>query len=100
MLYGYIPGEPGNRDIRMLIPALVRDLIPLIQGAGMPLPADGDYALLEWPTPADPTFRLTFLQQTHALAQQAQHLFAAAVAAHQLIGDNGSALPAGVSPVW
>jgi hypothetical protein len=99
MPYGYIQGEPGNRDIRMLIPAAVRTLIPHIQGAGMPLPADGDYALVEWPT-ADPTFRLTFIQPNHALATQAQQLFTAAAAAQQLLGDNGCGLPAGVAPAW
>jgi hypothetical protein len=100
MPYGYIPGEPGNRDIRMLIPAAVRALIPQIQAAAMPLPIDGNFALLEWPTASDPTFRLTFLQPTHALAAQAQQLFAAATGAQTLFGDNGCGLPAGVAPAW
>ena len=66
----------------------------------MPLPVDGDYALLEWPTTADPAFRLSFIQPNHALATHAQQLFTAASAAHQLLGDNGCGLPAGLLPAW
>jgi hypothetical protein len=100
MLYGYLHGEGGHKDIRMLMPAVIRDLIPSIRGAGMPLPADDDFALLEWPTLADPSFWLTFIEPGHALAVQAQGLFTAATAAGQLLGDNGCGLPAGVSPPW
>jgi hypothetical protein len=100
MPYGYLQGEVGNKDIRMLIPGAVRGLIPHIQRAGMPLPTDGDFALLEWPTGADPTFRLTFLQPGVPLTLQAQQLFTSAANAGQLLGGNGCSLPAGISPSW
>ena len=44
----------------------------------MPLPIDGNFALLDWPTSADPRFRLTFPQPTRPLTTQAHQLFAAA----------------------
>ena len=100
MAYGYLPRERGHKDIRMLIPASVRTLIPQLQGAGLLLPTDGDFAFLEWPTPADPTFRLSFLESGSPLAQTAQQLFTGAATSQQLLGDNACGLPAGMSPPW
>lgn len=100
MPYGYLPGEKGNKDIRMLIPAGVRALLPQLQGVGVRPPGDGDFALLEWPTPTDPSFRLTFLEPASPLAQRSQQLFADATAGRTLLGDNACGLPAGTSPPW
>ncbi len=101
MAYGYLPGEPGHKDVRMLIPAPVRGLISQLQGAGLPLPTDGDLALLEWATAADPTFRLSFLEPGSLLAQHAQQVFTAAAAtSQQLLGDNACGLPTSMSPAW
>lgn len=100
MAYGYLPGEAGHKDVRMLIPAPVRALISELQTAGLPLPSDGDFTFLEWATAADPTFRLSFLEASSPLAQQAQQLFTAAATGQQLLGDNACGLPRGISPTW
>lgn len=100
MAYGYLPHEPGHKDVRMLIPAPVRRLTSELQRGGLLPPKDGDIAFLEWATAADPTFRLSFLEAGSPLAQHAQQLFTAAVIGQQLLGDNACGLPGGISPAW
>jgi hypothetical protein len=50
MAYGFISGESGHGDVRMLVPGGVKVLAARVTTAGKPLPRDGDVALLEWPT--------------------------------------------------
>lgn len=100
MAYGFLPGEKGHGDVRMVVRKSVRTLLPSLAGAGLPLPQDGDYAFLEWPTQARPEIRLTFLERGSALHQQADTLFATAVANGQTVGDGACWLPPGISPIW
>jgi hypothetical protein len=100
MLYGYLPGETGHENRRMLLPADVRALGDQVMQAGLPVPTVGDLALLEWPAAAAPEFRLTFVEPGSNIAQQTQLLFNAAVAAQQMLADNACGLQAGVSPAW
>ena len=76
MAYGFIPGETGHGDVRMLIPADVKMLSQRVKSAGRTLPKEGDVALLEWPTLNDKgEFRLSFLDRKSALFSQAEGLF-------------------------
>ena len=100
MAYGFAPGEKGHGDIRMLVPADVRTVAQQVQLAGMSVPADGNFAILEWPTSINPQFRLTFLEPASTLHRQASSLFTAAESSSQLVGDGACWLPAGMSPAW
>jgi hypothetical protein len=100
MLYGYLQGESGHQNRRMLLPADARTLAAQIQQVGLPLPGVGHFALLEWPTAVDPEVRLSFLEPGSPVFQQAQQLFTNATNSGQLVGDGACWLPPGISPVW
>jgi hypothetical protein len=100
MPYGFIPGETGHGDLRMLIPGPVRQLAAMLVASGLPTPSEGDYALLEWPTRMAPEMRLTFAQPGSGLYRNAQELFARATEAGALVGDGACWLPHGVAPTW
>lgn len=94
-----LSGESGHGDIRMLVPSKsVRDLANQVTIAGLIIPVIGDFALLEWPTQANPIFRLTFLEQGSQLFLSVEALFNSAAAVNQLVGRGACWLPAGVSP--
>jgi hypothetical protein len=98
MLYGYLPGEAGHQNRRMLLPADVRELGTEIRQAGMPVPTVGHLALLEWPTTTAPEFRLSFLEPGSTIEQQAQLLFASATGTSRMLADNSCVMGVGVSP--
>lgn len=98
MGYGFTKNESGHRDIRMLVPSEVVNFGNVVKAKKMIAPTAGDLALLEWPTPAVPSYRLTFLQKGSAIAKQAAALFAAAAKSGQLVGKGACWLPAGLSP--
>jgi hypothetical protein len=100
MAYGYADGEPGHRDIRMVVPAGVRVLAERIQAAGHGLPAVNDLALLEWPAPGRPDFRLSYLEPGSAIAAEAAVIFQAAKSAREMVGGRACWLLAGLSPQW
>ena len=100
MGYGYAPGEPGHQDIRMLIPAALKHFTHAIAAAGSVPPGVGSDALLEWPTLAEPEFRLTLLEPGSALALSAAQVFNSAAAAGQLVSGGACWLPNGFSPPW
>lgn len=100
MGYGFTAGETGHGDIRMLVPTEARSLGAAVAAVGLTPPTAGDFALLEWPSTLDPSFRLSFLDRNSALAQQAANLFNTAVAAGQIVGNGACWLPAGISPTW
>lgn len=100
MAYGFDAGESSHGDLRMVIPAAAKSLSHELQGRGLPLPAPGHVALLEWPTPSAPDFRLSFLESSSALFAAAQQLFASAAAKNQLVGEGACLLPNGLSPDW
>lgn len=100
MTYGYGERETGHRDVRMLVPAALRELALRAQDAGLAVPTDGDVALLEWPTEVAPEFRLTLMERGSPLMLEAQALFDTAARAGTLIGDGACWLPPGLSPSW
>ncbi len=91
MAYGFIPGETGHGNVRMLVPAGVKRLAADIREANKPVPREGDLALLEWPT-SDRGYamRLSFLDRKSELFRRALALFNAAV-------DNGTTVGEGAS---
>ena len=96
MPYGYLPGEVGNKDTRMLIPGPIRDFGAAIRAAGLTAPVEGDFAFVEWPTATNPEFRLSFLERGSALAGTAQQRFIT----QPHLADNAVDLPPGLSPNW
>lgn len=101
MAYGYLEGEKGNKDIRLVVrrPPVVA-LTGKVMAVRLDVPTVGDFALLEWPSAQRPEFRLTFLEPGSTLFQQAEQLFQAAVSAGQMAGDAACWLPPGLSPPW
>jgi len=101
MAYGFIPGESGHGDVRMLMPADIKALAGRVRDAGKVLPKEGDVALLEWPTLNDKReFRLTFLDRNSALFSQAYGLFQQAQNSDATVGDGACWLPDTLSPPW
>jgi hypothetical protein len=100
MAYGYADGEPGHQDIRLVVPAGVRDLVEQISAARRIMPAVNDFALLEWPLPEQPDFRLTYLEVESRLASEAAQVFEAAQAAKEMVGRRACWLPPGLAPAW
>jgi len=100
MAYGYEPDEPGHKDVRLLIPAAMRELGELVLDAGMAKPTIGDHALLEWPTLDRPDFRISYLEPESALAHTAKAIIGAAENAGELVGRGAAWLPPGLSPGW
>lgn len=101
MAYGFISGESGHGDVRMLIPADVKSLAQRIKNVKRALPQAGDVALLEWPTQNDrQEFRLSFLDAKGALFKQAEGLFRQAQQSSATVGDGACWLPTDLSPAW
>lgn len=101
MPYGFAEGEAGHGDVRMLVPVgPSRDIATVAGQHGLPVPADRNVALLEWPTPPDPSMRLTFLDPRSGLYKTAEAQLQAAEAAGYLVGQSASWLAPGVSPPW
>jgi hypothetical protein len=101
MAYGFIPGEAGHGDVRMLMPAAVKTLAQRVKGAGRALPKKGDVALLEWPTLNDKReFRLSFLDHKSTLFSQADSLFRQAQNSNATVGKGACWLPDDLSPPW
>ena len=100
MGYGFTAAETGHGDVRLLVPTEARSLGQAVTAAGLTPPTAGDIALLEWPTPLDPSFRLSFLDTHSVISQQATALFNTADAAGQVVGNGACWLAAGVSPNW
>jgi hypothetical protein len=100
MAYGFVPGERSHGDVRMVIPASVRQLADEVRRAGLPVPAEEDVAFVEWPTFATPDFRLTCLQRDSRLFDVAARLLAEAEAVGQLVGDGACWLPPDLVPPW
>lgn len=101
MAYGVRPGESGHRDLRMLVPASpARAIAARVRQAGLPVPADGDVAILEWPTASVSEFRLTFLERGSPLFAEALTAFEVAEMAGQIVGAGACWLRSGLSPAW
>lgn len=101
MIYGFAPGESGHGDVRLVLPTPPEAYLRSeIVARGLPLPQDGDIALLHWPTMQDPQMRLTFLEGGSPLFNEFRTRFVAAEAAGELVGRGACWLPAGFAPPW
>lgn len=101
MAYGFMPGETGHGDVRMVVPAACRRLNADIEAADGELPRRDDVALLEWPTSANgAVIRLTFMDRGSTFHQQASELLTNAIESGISLGQGACWLPAGFAPVW
>lgn len=101
MAYGFIPGESGHRDVRMLVPADVKSLAAAVRNERKLVPAVGDVALLEWPTTNSfQEFRLSLMERETDLYRSASALFAAAQRSGLTVGNGACWLPERFSPPW
>jgi len=100
MLYGYIPGETGHQNRRMLLPSGIGPLRDQILHAGDSLPTEGDFAFLEWPIVSSPEFRLSFLERGSQIANDAHQIFTGASNNGQLVGGGACWLPISASTIW
>lgn len=101
MSFGFTPGDTGHQDLRLVLPrppiAELRDKL-IAQGAH--LPEAGDLAILEWPTPEAPSFRMTVTDPTSELGGTIRGIWQQASVDGQLASRGASWLPAGVAPLW
>ena len=101
MVYGHIDGESGHGDVRMLIPrSATRDVSELIAISGSRLPAPNDPMIVEWPTPSNPTVRVTFADQRLPLFDELAAQLDAAELNRELVGRGACWLPDDLSPFW
>ena len=101
MAYGFIPGETGHGDVRMLVPARVKTLAARVTTAGRPLPREGNVALLEWPTiEGGYAVRLSFLDRDTEFFRRAMALFNEAQNTGTTVGEGACWLPRDFSPAW
>lgn len=99
MAYGYMPGESGHGDLRMLVPKAVKKIADEVTSEGEPLPAEGDLFLLEWPNSDTDSFGLTFLHPDSVPAKRATALYSEAKTTGALFGA-ACWLPPEVVPEW
>jgi len=85
----------------MVVPApQAREIRELVLQRGKPVPANGDVALLEWPTILRASFRLTLIERASPFFDQCTGTLAAAVAAGEVVGRGACWLPPDLSPPW
>jgi hypothetical protein len=84
-------------DIRLLIPAVARDLGRDLRSGGLPLPGIGDLVLIEFPTRTTPLVRFSFLDPANTVHAAARRV---AGATSNIGHGNAWWLPPGLSPVW
>ncbi len=101
MSFGSTPGDVGHADLRLVLPKPpIADLRGQLIARGTALPQALDLAVLEWPTPATPSFRLTFVDPGSQLGASITTIWQSAVATNQLASRGACWLPVGVSPAW
>lgn len=101
MVYGFAPGESGNGDVRMVVPAApARAIRKFASENGSYIPSDGDTFLLEWPTNADPEFKLTCFESSVPQYSSANTMLNAAVASGNVVGNSSCWMPTGYAPTW
>lgn len=99
MPYGFLQGERGHGDVRMLMPAAVKGIAEEVRVQGGYIPEEGDIYLLEWPSGDDETFGITFLAPDNKFADTARDIYNRALGDNTLVG--GAAwLPPGIAPSW
>ena len=90
--YGVGPAAgTTHRNLRLVVPSVVRGLGEDIRRAGLPVPRVGDVALVTWPTPADPVMRMTFMDPSTRTYRAAADALDEAIATHSAIGQDSSA---------
>lgn len=97
MAYGVLPQDTGHGDLRMVLPAAVREVAENIVQNGCPLPKTGDLFLMEWPNDEFDHFRITFLEPGCAEYVIAMRVYQQAEKSHQLMGGS-CGLEKGISP--
>lgn len=101
MSFGFTPGDVGHGDLRLVVPAApIRTMQQTLQTQQRPVPRAEDLALLEWPTPTSPAFRMTFVDQQSALGNATRQIWNQAAAKEQLASRGACWLPADFSPSW
>ncbi|WP_246796278.1 phospholipase D family protein [Burkholderia perseverans] len=99
MAYGFMVGETGHGDLRMVLPAAVKKIANELNKQGQRVPNEGDLFLLEWPSSETDSFGLTFLDPQSSIAVQTRALFQQAIDSSTLDGG-ACGLPPGLSPAW
>lgn len=101
MAYGHLPKETGHSDIRMLIPARpIKHILESVNANKLHIPVTGDPMILEWPTPADPTFKATFVGANELLFNELTDMLHEAQITNSLVGHGACWLPLGLAPSW
>ncbi len=101
MSYGFTPGDTGHGDLRLNLPAPpVKAMRDILLAQNVAVPAATDLALLEWPTPNAPTFRMTFVDQQSALGIATREIWNQAAVNDQLASRGACWLPTDFSPEW
>lgn len=101
MSFGFTPGDVGHADLRLVIPrAPVAILKQLLIEREADLPKAGDLALLEWPTPSAPSFKMTVIKPESDLGQTTLELWQEAEAHNQFASRGACWLSEGISPAW
>ena len=97
MVYGHAPGETGHGDIRMVMPSgACREIRQFAEENGLHVPRAEDPIALEWPTVADPTFKVTFVDAELSLFTELRIL----LVNDQPVGRGARWLPADLIPDW
>ena len=97
MVYGHARGETGHGDIRMVMPAAAsREIRQFAEENGLRVPRVEDPMALEWPTVADPTFKVTFVDAELPLFTELSIL----LVNDQPVGRGARWLPADLIPDW
>lgn len=99
MAYGVLTNDTGHGDLRMVLPAAVKEMAGEIAQNGLPLPTNGDLFLMEWPSEDFEHFRITFLEPgclEHTLVEQT---YLAAAQENRLMGGS-CGLTMNISPHW
>ena len=97
MVYGHSPGETGHGDVRMVMPAgASRAIRQFAEENGLRVPRVEEPMALEWPTVADPTFKVTFVDAELPLFTELRIL----LVNDQPVGRGARWLPADLIPEW
>lgn len=93
MAYGFLPGETGHGDIRMLVPAQIREFAEELNSRGLPLPRSGDLAALIWPTYHEPIFKLYLFDNRSVFFEKAREIFEDARRKGRIVGHGACWMP-------
>ncbi len=98
--YGFHPDETSHRNVRLTIPVVELELQSAAEALGWAVPAAGNFALLEWPTPGRPTWSLTYLEPSSSAHSAASEAFNEAVTRRETVGRGACWLSAAQRAAW